>query len=58
VNGERLPLSEARVPVLDRGFIFGDGIDEVAPLYAQAGGDIAFCLPQHLARLARSACVA
>ena len=34
LNGELVPLSEARVPVLDRGFIFGDGIYEVAPLYA------------------------
>lgn len=36
LNGELVPLSEARVPVLDRGFIFGDGIYEVAPLYAGA----------------------
>ena len=33
LNGEFLPLSEARVPVLDRGFIFGDGIYDVAPVY-------------------------
>ncbi|OAJ60332.1 D-amino acid aminotransferase [Paraburkholderia ginsengiterrae] len=55
LNGELVPLSEARVPVLDRGFIFGDGIYEVAPLYAQAGGRrTAFRFRQHLARLARS----
>jgi D-alanine transaminase len=54
LNGELVPLSEARVPVLDRGFIFGDGIYEVAPLYALEGGRAAFRLPQHLARLARS----
>ena len=58
LNGELVPLSEARVPVLDRGFIFGDGIYEVAPLYAplfeHQGGRTAFRLPQHLARLARS----
>jgi D-alanine transaminase len=55
LNGEILPLSEARVPVLDRGFIFGDGIYEVAPLYAHPSGRrTAFRLTQHLARLARS----
>jgi D-alanine transaminase len=58
LNGELVPLSEARVPVLDRGFIFGDGIYEVAPLYAprlaHQGGRTAFRFAQHLARLARS----
>ena len=34
LNGEWGPLSEARIPVLDRGFIFGDGMYEVVPLYA------------------------
>jgi D-alanine transaminase len=33
LNGEYLPLAEARVPVLDRGFIFGDGVYEVIPVY-------------------------
>lgn len=50
LNGELLPLSEARVPVLDRGFIFGDGIYEVIPLY----NGKPFRGTQHLARLARS----
>lgn len=50
LNGELTPLSEARVPVLDRGFIFGDGVYEVVPIYAGKP----FRLPQHLARLARS----
>jgi D-alanine transaminase len=55
LNGELVPLSEARVPVLDRGFIFGDGIYEVAPLYASAGSlRTPFRFRQHLARLARS----
>jgi D-alanine transaminase len=54
LNGDVVPLSEARVPVLDRGFIFGDGIYEVAPLYARAGGRTAFRFEHHLARLARS----
>ncbi|MEN6585855.1 MAG: D-amino acid aminotransferase, partial [Sulfuricella sp.] len=31
LNGAFLPLEDARVPVLDRGFIFGDGVYEVIP---------------------------
>jgi D-alanine transaminase len=55
LNGEWGPLSEARIPVLDRGFIFGDGVYEVVPLYAQAdGARLPFRLAQHLARLTRS----
>ncbi|WP_454764397.1 D-amino acid aminotransferase [Cupriavidus campinensis] len=50
LNGELLPLSEARIPVLDRGFIFGDGIYEVIPLYHGKP----FRGQQHLARLKRS----
>ena len=50
LNGEFLPIEQARVPVLDRGFIFGDGIYEVVPVY----GRRPFRWPQHLARLARS----
>lgn len=34
LNGEYLPLNEAKVSVLDRGFIFGDGVYEVIPAYA------------------------
>ncbi len=33
LNGDYLPLGEARVSVLDRGFIFGDGIYEVIPVF-------------------------
>ena len=33
LNGEFLPLDQARVSVLDRGFIFGDGVYEVIPIY-------------------------
>ncbi|AET87999.1 aminotransferase class IV [Burkholderia sp. YI23] len=55
LNGEWGPLSEARIPVLDRGFIFGDGVYEVVPLYAQPNGArLPFRLKQHLARLNRS----
>ncbi|PLP98935.1 D-amino acid aminotransferase [Cupriavidus pauculus] len=50
LNGDLLPLSEARIPVLDRGFIFGDGIYEVIPMY----NGKSFRGAQHLARLARS----
>ena len=50
LNGEFMPLSEARVPVLDRGFIFGDGVYEVVPVYSRHP----FRLGEHLARLQRS----
>lgn len=50
LNGDFVALEEARVPVLDRGFIFGDGIYEVVPVYARHP----FRWPQHLARLKRS----
>lgn len=50
LNGEFLPLGEARVSVLDRGFLFGDGVYEVIPVYA---GRL-FRLEQHLRRLAQS----
>jgi len=50
LNGELTPLSEARIPVLDRGFIFGDGVYEVIPVYAGKP----FRAAQHLARLSRS----
>src|SRR5687768_365779 len=50
LNGEFLPLDEARVPVLDRGFIFGDGVYEVIPVYGRS----AFRLPEHLRRLQHS----
>jgi D-alanine transaminase len=50
LNGEFLPLDRAQVSVLDRGFIFGDGVYEVIPVYSRRP----FRLPQHLARLQRS----
>lgn len=50
LNGEMLPISQAKVSVLDRGFIFGDGIYEVVPVYGQR----LFRFDEHLARLARS----
>ena len=33
LNGEFLPLVDARISVLDRGFIYGDGVYEVVPVY-------------------------
>jgi D-alanine transaminase len=50
LNGELLPLSQARVSVLDRGFIFGDGIYEAIPVY----GRRLFRFDEHMARLARN----
>jgi len=50
LNGTFLPLEEAKVPVLDRGFIFGDGVYEVVPVYSK----VPFRLEEHLARLERS----
>lgn len=50
LNGEFMPLEAARVPVLDRGFIFGDGVYEVIPVYSRHP----FRLPEHLRRLQHS----
>lgn len=50
LNGEYLPLERATVSVLDRGFLFGDGVYEVIPAY---GGTL-FRLGPHLDRLQRS----
>lgn len=58
LNGEWLPLSEARISVLDRGFIFGDGVYEVIPVYRVSDQALnvwrPFRIEQHLARLVRS----
>jgi len=50
LNGEYLPLNEAKVSVLDRGFLFGDGVYEVIPAYY---GKL-FLFQEHLARLNNS----
>ncbi len=50
LNGEFKPIEEAAVSVLDRGFLFGDGVYEVMPVY---GGQL-FRLEQHLWRLGNS----
>src|SRR5205814_8727006 len=50
LNGDFVPPSQAFVSAFDRGFIFGDGIYEVIPVF----GRRLFRLPHHLARLDRS----
>lgn len=50
LNGHVLPVAEARVSALDRGFLFGDGAYEVVPVYAGRP----FRLAERLSRLARS----
>ena len=50
LNGDYTPLNEAKVSVLDRGFIFGDGIYEVLAVY---NGQV-FRFDQHMDRLERS----
>jgi len=50
INGQFLPLSEVRISPLDRGFVFGDGVYEVIPVY----GGQAFRIDAHLQRLDNS----
>ena len=50
LNGEWLAPDAARVPVMDRGFLFGDGVYEVIPVYSRRP----FRLAEHLARLQQS----
>ncbi len=50
LNGKFLAIEDAKVSVLDRGFIFGDGVYEVVPVYSR----VPFRLDEHLARLERS----
>ncbi len=50
LNGAWLPLEQASISVLDRGFIFGDGVYEVVPVY----GGVPFRASQHYRRLVRS----
>src|SRR4249920_494976 len=47
LNGDYTPLGEAKVSVLDRGFIFGDGVYDVSPVY----GRKLFRFDEHMARL-------
>ena len=50
LNGRYTPAEQACVPILDRGFMFGDGVYEVMPVYSGKP----FAQAQHLARLQRS----
>ena len=50
LNGDFMPLDEARISPLDRGFLFADGVYEMIPVYA----GVLFRLEEHLARLQRS----
>jgi D-alanine transaminase len=50
LNGEFMPIEDAKISVLDRGFIFGDGVYEVIPAYSRRP----FRLAEHLARLQAS----
>ena len=50
LNGQWLAAEDARVSVMDRGFLFGDGVYEVIPVYSRQP----FRLEQHLARLQHS----
>jgi len=50
LNGKLVPLEQASVSVLDRGFIFGDGVYELVPVYSR----VPFRLDEHLERLERS----
>ncbi len=50
LNGQYLPLDEAKISVMDRGFLFGDGIYEVIPSYS---GKL-FHFSEHMERLENS----
>lgn len=50
LNGKFMPIEQAHIPVLDRGFIFGDGVYELVPVYSR----VPFRIDEHLARLERS----
>lgn len=50
LNGAFMPIEEAKISPLDRGFIFGDGVYEVIPFYAGRG----LRMREHLLRLQRS----
>jgi D-alanine transaminase len=47
LDGEFLPIEQAKIPVMDRGFLFGDGVYEVIPVYSRKP----FRLDEHLRRL-------
>ncbi|MBT5360460.1 MAG: D-amino acid aminotransferase, partial [Gammaproteobacteria bacterium] len=50
LEGQFQPIESAKISVLDRGFLFGDGVYEVVPVY----GKKPFRLAEHLERLENS----
>ena len=50
LNGRYLPIGEAKISPMDRGFLFGDGVYEVIPVYSKR----AFRIDEHLTRLQQS----
>ena len=50
LNGQYLPVEEATISVMDRGFLFGDGVYEVVPVL----GNKLLRLDEHLSRLQNS----
>ena len=50
LNGSFLPRSEAQIPIMDRGFLFGDGVYELIPVFNKK----VFLLDEHLKRLKNS----
>ena len=50
LNGRLMPIEQATVPVMDRGFLFGDGVYEVIPVYSRRP----FRIDEHLRRLQAS----
>ncbi|MGL4996216.1 MAG: D-amino acid aminotransferase [Deefgea sp.] len=50
LNGEFAPLDQLKISVLDRGFLFGDGVYEMIPVYSRA----IFRLDEHLSRLEKN----
>lgn len=50
LNGEFIPKDQASISVMDRGFLFGDGVYEVIPVY----NNQIFRLDEHLERLQNS----
>ena len=50
LNGSYTTIDRAQISVMDRGFIFGDGIYEVVPVYAGKP----FRMQHHLDRMQRS----
>lgn len=50
LNGLYLPIGEAKISPMDRGFLFGDGVYEVIPVYSKR----AFRIDEHLTRLQHS----